>query len=110
MEYCVLTKEDLYSAKECISLGGGGVCPIVAVDDNKIGNGTVGPIFRALRDALQEEMNEFLIDEVPYEDYNNTSLSSTQKSTTEDKDVTLTNLTYAIGGLVLGLLVGKKLL
>lgn len=66
-----LTPEDLFTAKEAFSLGGGGVIPIVSIDEKMVGEGRPGPVFAAL-DALQaQDMagNERMLDDPPYGHY-----------------------------------------
>lgn len=67
-----LTPNDLFTAKEAYSLGGGNVLPIVKIDGKAIGDGKPGPVFKAL-DALQARdmaaTEGGMLDEPPYQHY-----------------------------------------
>ena len=64
-----LTIDELYEAKEMFSFGGGGIVPIVQLDDRIIGDGTPGPVFRYCYDKLLLDLdnNTDALDRVPYE-------------------------------------------
>lgn len=71
MAFAHLTPDDLFSAQEAYSLGGGGVLPIVNIDGKPIGAGHPGPVFEAL-DALQTRdmrSNDRMLDDPPYKHY-----------------------------------------
>ncbi len=66
---------DLKAAKEAFSLGGGGIVPIVAVDDVKIGDGKVGLVFKAVDALLLSDMRQTHRHRIPFEDVPSRSAS-----------------------------------
>lgn len=58
---------DLWSASEILSLGGGWVAPVIALNGQPVGDGEPGPVFLALDEALRADFSNLsLTDEVPY--------------------------------------------
>jgi len=65
-----ITKEELKGAKEVINIGGGYVTPIGSFDGDAIGDGTPGPVYKALHTAIIADFrNPELLDRVPYEQF-----------------------------------------
>jgi 4-amino-4-deoxychorismate lyase len=61
---------EAYAARELLSLGGGGIVPITALNGRTIGDGRPGPVFRALWAALDDDLrNDALTHEIPYAAY-----------------------------------------
>ncbi len=69
MEYTHITLDELLSATEAYSLGGGSVLPIVRINGKSIGEGKPGPIFKELDDLLLCDMKTKYLDAVPYHHY-----------------------------------------
>ena len=54
--------------REMFTLGGGWIEPIVAFDDESVGDGAPGP-FRALDTLVRDDfLNPDLTDDIPYDD------------------------------------------
>jgi D-alanine transaminase len=62
-----VTEEELRSAREIVSMGGGWVEPVLSLDGQPVGDGQPGAVFSALDEALQADFrNPELTDAVPY--------------------------------------------
>lgn len=63
--------DEVYNAKEVISLGGGGIVPITILDDAIIADGKVGVFFQYFLKHLLTDLkeNQDQLDRVPYELY-----------------------------------------
>lgn len=63
-------RDEVFSAQELINIGGGFVTPLGTLDGQRIGNGEVGPIFKAVHSALLMDFsNAEMLDPIPYEEY-----------------------------------------
>jgi len=69
VEYTHITLDELLSATEAYSLGGGSVLPIVRINGKNIGGGKPGPVFKELDDLLLCDMKTNYLDAVPYHHY-----------------------------------------
>ncbi|CAM9192047.1 unnamed protein product [Chrysoparadoxa australica] len=69
-EFGAIHVSELLEAREVISCGGGFLTPIIAVNNKEVGDGTPGPVYKAMFTVIAKDMEtpEYL-DDIPYQSY-----------------------------------------